>query len=464
MQKVFVLDKKKRPLMPTHPARARQLLKKGRAVIHKRVPFTIRLKDRDGGEVQPVRMKIAPSRTKTGMAIVREDGNVAEVLHLSVLHHKPDIRKAMAQRYNYRRRRRRVNLRYRPKRFSNRSRKKGWLPPSLRSRLDSVSSWVKRYRQLVPLTAISVETAKFDPEKFQNPETSGVAYEKGKLMGYEVREYLLEKWGRRCAYCGAEGVPLQVEHIIPTSRDGTHRVSNLTLACRKCNVKKGNKTATEFGYPKIQAQAEQHSSCATVYTRSRQKQPKDITAVSITRWAIYRAVKATGLEVEIGTRGRTKYNRIRLRLLKHRAMEALCVGTSTPNQVVGVEKATVLKIQARGRGQYRRTNVTKHGFPRGYLTRTKMVRGFITGDLAKAVVPKGKYAGTHEGTVLVRHSGYFDIRKDGKRIAQGINARYFSLIQRFDGYAYEKEPLRRTAPQKTTKSRYPFWKWKRKKG
>ena len=449
MQKVFVLDKKKRPLMPTNPARARQLLKKGRAVIHKRVPFTIRLKERDGGAVQSVRMKIAPSRTTTGIAIVREDGNVAEVLHLSVLHHKPDVRQRMEKRRNYRRRRRHANLRYRAKRFNNRHRKKGWLPPSLRSRVDEVSSWVKRYRQLVPLTAVSVETAKFDPEKFQNPDTSGVIYEKGKLMGYEVREYLLEKWGRQCAYCGAEGVPLQVEHIIPTSRDGTNRISNLTLACRKCNIKKGDKTAAEFGYPDIQTQAEQH--------------PKDVTAVSITRWAIYRAVKATGLEVEIGTRGRTKYNRIRLKLPKHRAMEALCVGISTPNRFVGVEKATVLKIQAMGRGQYRRTNVNKHGFPRGYLTRTKMVRGFMTGDLAKAVAPQGKYAGTHEGTVLIRQSGYFDIRKDGKRIAQGINAKYFSLIQRFDGYAYEKESLRSMSSRKPTKNRY-FWKWKRKKG
>jgi len=435
--------------MPTHPARARQLLQKGRAVIHKRVPFTIRLKDRDGGAVQPVRIKIAPSRQTTGIAIVREAGNVAAVLHMAVLHHKPDIRKAMAQRYNYRRRRRRVNLRYRPPRFKNRRRKKGWLPPSLRSRVDEVSSWVQRYRKLVPIKSVSVETAFFDPEKFQNPDTSGVIYEKGKLMGYEVREYLLFKWGRRCVYCGKEGVRVQVEHVMPTSRGGTNRVSNLTLACRKCNIKKGKKTAAEFGYPEIQAQAE--------------KQPKDITAVSITRWAIYRAVKAMGPQVEIGTRGRTKYNRIRLRLLKHRAMEALCVGTSTQNRFVGVEKATVLKIQAMGRGQYRRTNVNKHGFPRGYLKRTKMVHGFMTGDLAKAVVPKGKYAGTHEGTVLVRQSGYFDIRKDGKRIAKGIHARHFSLIQRFDGYAYEKEPLRSTSSRKPTKNRY-FWKWKRKKG
>ena len=204
MQKVFVIDKKKRPLMPTHPARARQLLKKGRAVIHKRTPFTIRLKDREGGKVQKVRIKVAPSRSSTGIAIVREEDKLTEVLHLAVLHHKPDIRKNMEKRSNYRRRRRRENLRYRAPRFNNRSRKKGWLPPSLQSRIDHVLSWLKRYRKLIPITSISVETAKFDPQKFQNPEASSVKYEKGKLMGYEVREYLLEKWGRQCIYCGAE--------------------------------------------------------------------------------------------------------------------------------------------------------------------------------------------------------------------------------------------------------------------
>jgi len=66
------------------------------------------------------------------------------------------------------------------------------------------------------------------------------------LQGYEVREYLLEKYDRKCVYCGVENVPLQVEHIIPVSRGGSYRVSNLTIACEKCNLKKDNKTAEEF--------------------------------------------------------------------------------------------------------------------------------------------------------------------------------------------------------------------------
>ena|SRR5215212_2392902 len=78
MTKVFVLDKGGEPLMPTHPARARRLLASGKAAVHKRVPFTIRLKTRSGGRVQAVRMKIDPGSMVTGIAIVREgcDGAV----------------------------------------------------------------------------------------------------------------------------------------------------------------------------------------------------------------------------------------------------------------------------------------------------------------------------------------------------------------------------------------------------
>jgi 5-methylcytosine-specific restriction endonuclease McrA len=426
MQQVFVLDKRGQPLMPTHPARARQLLGSGRAVVHKRVPFTIRLKDRVGGDVQPVRLKIDPGSRTTGLAIVREDGDKMAVLHLAELHHKTTIKKKLEQRRNYRRRRRSANLRYRKPRFLNRARPKGWLPPSLRARVDNVLSWVRRYRKLVPVTALSVELARFDTQKLVNPEIKGVEYQQGTLFGYELREYLLEKWGRRCAYCGAENVPLQVEHIVPKIRGGSDRVSNLTLACGHCNQDKGNRTAAEYGHPRIQTLA---------------RQPlRDAAAVNATRWALWRKLTATGLPVEVGTGGRTKYNRIRLRLPKTHALDALCVGASTPERVE-LNGIGLLAIRARGRGQYRRTLVTASGFPRGYLMRQKEVRGFRTGGLVRAVVPKGKYAGRHEGMVLVRKSGYFDIKRNGQLVAQGISARHFRRLQRFDGYGYAVSPI-----------------------
>ena len=72
-----------------------------------------------------------------------------------------------------------------------------------------------------------------------------------------MREYLLEKWGRKCAYCGAKDLPLEIEHITPKTRGGSNRITNLSLACHDCNQKKGTQTAAEFRHPEVQAKARQ---------------------------------------------------------------------------------------------------------------------------------------------------------------------------------------------------------------
>jgi len=67
---VFVLDTNRNPLMPTHPARARQLLKSGRASVFRRYPFTIILHDREGGATQPCQVKLDPGSKQTGLAVI----------------------------------------------------------------------------------------------------------------------------------------------------------------------------------------------------------------------------------------------------------------------------------------------------------------------------------------------------------------------------------------------------------
>src|SRR5205823_13364643 len=99
----------------------------------------------------------------------------------------------------FRHRRRSADLRYRARRFDNRRRPKGWLPPSLRSRVDSTAAWSGRYRRLVPVTALSIEHVRFDTQLMQNPDIGGVEYQQGELAGYELREDTLEKWDRLCA-------------------------------------------------------------------------------------------------------------------------------------------------------------------------------------------------------------------------------------------------------------------------
>jgi hypothetical protein len=76
---VFVVDRRKQPLMPCSEKRARQLLSRRRAVIHRYEPFTIRLKDRctQESQLQPVVFKLDPASKTTGIALVREQATEA---------------------------------------------------------------------------------------------------------------------------------------------------------------------------------------------------------------------------------------------------------------------------------------------------------------------------------------------------------------------------------------------------
>ena len=156
------------------------------------------------------------------------------------------IKESLETRKGVRRGRRSRHTRYRQARFLNRTKPQGWLAPSLSHRVLTINTWVKRLCNFAPITDIVQELARFDLQQLENPEISGFEYQQGELQGYEVREYLLNKWNRKCAYCTAENVPLQVEHIKPKAKGGTNRISNLCLACEKCNIKKGTQDIEKF--------------------------------------------------------------------------------------------------------------------------------------------------------------------------------------------------------------------------
>ncbi|MEI6776862.1 MAG: RNA-guided endonuclease IscB [Chloroflexales bacterium] len=417
MSHVFVLSSDGQPLDPCHPARVRRLLDQGKAAVWRRYPFTIRLNARTAAAsiTHPYRVKLDPGSKATGIAVVAEaTGRVVWAGELT--HRGQAIRDALLSRRAIRRSRRQRKTRYRQPRFLNRRRPEGWQAPSLAHRVDTTLTWVNRLRRFVPVTAISTELVRFDTQLLENAEISGVEYQQGTLAGYEIRQYLLEKWNRRCAYCGAKDTRLQVEHIVPRARGGSHRISNLTLACEPCNTKKETQTAKEFGHPDIQAQA--------------RRPLKDAAAVNTTRWALYQRLVATGLPVEVGTGGRTKFNRTRLGLAKAHWHDAACVGASTPETLTTVGVRPLL-IRATGRGtrQVCRTNAS--GFPTRHKPRARTFAGWQTGDLARAVIPTGKYAGTHVGRIAIRFRPSF--RLDGRF---DVHPKYLTRIQRADGYQY----------------------------
>ncbi len=425
---VFVLDHHKKPLMPCSEKRARLLLERGRARVHRRVPFVIRLVDRKQPDcaLQPLRLKIDAGSKVTGMALVQDKKNsTVSVINLFELAHRGHaIRDALTARRAMRRRRR-GNLRYRSPRFLNRKKDNGWLAPSLRHRIDTTMSWVNRFRRWTPLAAISSELVRFDMQSMTDSDIQGAEYQQGTLFGYEVREYLLEKWQRKCAYCDAVNTPLNIDHMEPRSRGGSNRVSNLVLSCIPCNQNKGVQSVTEF----VKDKARLTRILAQI------KRPlQDAAAVNATRWALANALKATGLPVELASGAKTKYNRTRLGLPKTHALDASCVG-----QVGYITRweRPVLRIKCTGRGSYQRTRLDKFGFPRGYLLRQKQVNGFQTGDMVRATVPESsKKAGCYTGRVAVRASGSFNIQT-GDSVIQGISHKYCQLLQRADGFGYQ---------------------------
>lgn len=423
---VFVLDKHHVPLQPCSPARARKLLAKKRAVVHRHTPFTIRLTDRTRAEseVDGVEIGIDPGSKHTGIAVfTARAGERRGRFSLQLDHRGAQIHKKLGQRSAYRRRRRGANLRYRTPRFANRARPAGWLPPSLYHRVATTTAWVDRLARWAPVRAVHVERVAFDTHALSaGKPLEGVEYQQGTLFGFEVREYLLATFDRTCTYCGATDTPLNIDHVRPRSRGGSDRLSNLVLACVACNQAKGNRPVEEF--------VTNQRVLARVLARS-QSPLRDAAAAQSTRWALWRAVDLR-LPTHVGSGGRTKFNRTRNRLPKSHTLDALAVGkVETITQTVD----TILVAGCAGRGSYARTRTDKHGFPRLRLPRTKRFFSYATGDLVRAVVPKGKKQGTHTGRVAVRASGRFNITT-AQGTVQGINHRHVRLLQRADGYAY----------------------------
>jgi 5-methylcytosine-specific restriction endonuclease McrA len=421
MRKVFVVDTHRKPLDPVHPGYARRLLSSGKAAVLKRFPFTIVLKAAiEHPQVQPLRVKLDPGSRTTGLAIVN-DASGEVVFAAEITHRGRAIKAALDDRRAIRRSRRQRKTRYRKARFANRkNKKKGWIAPSLVSRVANIATWVQRFCKVCKITDISMELVKFDLQKMENPEISGIEYQQGSLAGYETREYLLEKWNRQCSYCGKKDVPLQIEHIYPRANGGTDRLSNLCLACEPCNQAKGIQDINVFLASKPEVLR---------WILAQAKAPlKDASAVNTTRWILFEQLKALGLSVECGAGGLTKYNRTIRGLPKAHWIDAANVGKSTPEQM-SMKDVVPLLITAKGHGSRKMCVPDKYGFPKQHKERQGSYLGYRTGDVVKAVTPKG----TFQGRIAIRHRPSFRLGK------VDIHPKYMRRVHRADGYEYTHE-------------------------
>src|SRR5499426_10222 len=423
--RVAVLDTTKKPLAPTTPRRARLLLKSGKAAVFRRYPFTIILKREIVNPSTPdLKLKLDPGSKTTGVAIVNQESG--EVVFAGEIGHRGQtIKSKLDARRALRRGRRNRKTRYRKPRFDNRRRPEGWLPPSLESRVENVYTWARKLGRAYPITGVAMEVVKFDTQLMENPEISGVEYQQGELLGFELREYVLIKFNHRCVYAGADSPcdqVLNLDHIDPRSRGGSNRVSNLVCACRKHNEEKNNLSLEEYG--RLRGKDFSH-------VKAQAKAPlKDAAAVNATRWALFNRLKRIDLPIETGSGGLTKFNRMRRGLPKAHWIDAACVGESTP-ETVEIGKIEPLRIKATGHGSRQMCSTNAYGFPIRHRTWRKTFMGFQTGDIVKADIPRGKFAGRYVGRVTIRQRPSF--------ILNGFDThpKYLKRIHRSDGYDYQ---------------------------
>jgi 5-methylcytosine-specific restriction endonuclease McrA len=289
----------------------------------------------------------------------------------------------------------------------------------------TIQTWVKRLIKFAPISEIRQELVRFDLQQLENPEISGIEYQQGTLLGYETREYLLNKWERKCTYCQVENVPLQVEHAVPKAKGGSNRISNLCLSCEKCNQKKGTLDLKEFLVKKPELLKKIQSQLKTPL--------KDAAAVNSTRWALLERLKLTGLPVLTGSGGLTKFNRCKLGLPKTQWLDAACVG------IVETLKVLInlpLRVRCSGHGNRQATRNDKYGFPcaapKQVFTHCK------TGDVVAIEISKDRKrfpAGVYVGRVKTPTASGVEIKIGEFRLSTKdmSNVRF---LHKQDGYQY----------------------------
>jgi len=307
--KVFVVNRRGKPLMPTTPCKTRVLLKTRQAKVIRRIPFTIQLTYATAEFKQSVILGIDAGYSIVGFSAVTD----TKELLAGELKLRTDVSKKLSERRMYRCNRR-GRLWYRKPRFNNRkgSKSKGWFAPSITHKIKSHIRLVELIKSLIPITKVIVEVASFDTQKMQQPDIGGIEYQQGTLFGYTVRNYLLKKWCHRCAYCHKSNIPLEIDHIIPKSRGGSNRIDNLTIACHSCNLKKGKKLLSECS-PKLSQQI-------TLIQRQASRSFKAATFMTIVR-----RIMVNQLNCQYTYGDRTKYQRTRIKLPKSHVNDAFVI-------------------------------------------------------------------------------------------------------------------------------------------
>ena len=403
---VYVISIEGKPLMPCKPAKARHLLRDGKAKVVKREPFTIQLLFKCDNITQPITLGIDAGSNHIGISASTEKKEV----YAADVELRDDIVELIATR-RQNRRNRRNRLRYRKPRFDNRKRNDKWLAPSVEQKIQCHLKVVADLRKILPITKIVVETAAFDMQKILNPDIEGEAYQQGSQSGFwNTREYVLWRDNHTCQHCkGKSKDPVLEVHHIESRKTGGNAPNNLVTLCRTCHQK--------------------HHREGMSLNITRSKSMRHEAFMGIMRWTFYNRLKEIYPNVEMTYGYITKSNRIAKKLPKEHYIDAYCIAgnpDAEPLRYYYYQK----KVRCHNR-QIHKANPLKGG--------KKKLNQAPYNVLGFRLFDKVRIGKTECFIFGRRSSGYFDVRKlDGSRVHNGISCKKLKLVEPQKRYLTER--------------------------
>lgn len=336
---VYVQDIDGKPLMPTtRHGKVRRLLKANKATVVNLCPFTIRLTYATSGYKQEIVLGVDAGTKHVGLSATTK----SKELYSGEVILRNDIVELLSTRRESRRTRRN-RLRYRKPRFENRvkSKRLGWVAPSVRHRIDAHIRIINNVCSILPVSRVIVEVAQFDTQKIKNPEISGKEYQEGDQLGFwNVREYVLARDGHKCQHCkGKSKDPILNIHHIESRKTGGDSPSNLITLCETCHK--------EFHKGNIKLKVK------------RGKSLRDAAVMGIMKWRLYDKLKSLYPNVRMTFGYITKHDRINHGIEKSHVSDAFVISRNFDSERLGYYYK--LKLVRRHNRQIHKMKIPKGG-------------------------------------------------------------------------------------------------------
>ena len=414
---VYVISQNGQPLMPTcRFGKVKHLLKSGKAKVVQRTPFTIQLLYQTTEFVQQVTLGVDAGSKTVGLSASTEQ----KELYASETILRNDIVGLLSDRREYRRTRRSRKTRYRAPRFMNRTRskKKGWLAPSISHKIETHIKLVRNVHKILPISKIVVEVAAFDMQKIKKPDIEGTNYQQGERLGtWNIREYVLFRDGHRCQHCkGKSKDKVLCTHHIESRKTGGDAPNNLITLCQTCH--------------KLHHQGD------IVLKVKRGESFREAAFMGIMRWAFYNRLKELYGNTSLTYGYITKNTRIKHGLPKTHAIDALCIAGNP--EAKRADSFIAQKAVRRNNRRLHKATVRRGGIRKKNKAPYE-VFGFRLFD-------EVSYQGVSCFVMGRRLSGSFDIRKlDGTPVHHGISYKKLKLKRRASTLITERRMQETTA-------------------